>query len=456
MAGTLTGVSYPDGDPAVKRLLDEWKAFWPLYNNCYPCKDSSGEQVKMPAGVEVVVSGVRLVYPTSYVLVTDIDNHLICEQSGNENVEPSPFTGSSHELIGRSGDVASVGGRGLVDSVIPNVDFETNDREAELSGSNNQLTSALNNWDFINITKTFKRKNRRSVKREMREFKGSKFKGGTPVFKKGDFGDPIMWGLDQDGFSSATAHGRINQVHSNHHPQPNNRVPSEGLPMQSPASVGPVTPGPLSVKSEAGMPLLSPHTNGPTTPAYTPGDSVPIFNPATPSTPGGPKSQGPPSSVPSPFRAVNPALPERKPESSSVSSVLVSPTTSKSSQKGTLHSKRPALPAKEYEEVSDSFSLISAYDYSAMTAWLSHPVKKSRPNEGLKVTPMRPMYRRKSQSSLFATVDLDYNSSVAIKQATDVKNVSQVLTNGIIEVADFKPKTEQDEIPVLREKPIST
>eukprot|EP00091_Calanus_sinicus_P000794 TRINITY_DN10737_c0_g1_i1.p1 TRINITY_DN10737_c0_g1~~TRINITY_DN10737_c0_g1_i1.p1 ORF type:complete len:179 (-),score=26.44 TRINITY_DN10737_c0_g1_i1:94-630(-) len=156
----------------------------------------------------------------------------------------------------------------------------------------------------------------------------------------------------------------------------------------------------MSVKSETAMPLLSPHTNGPTTPVYTPGadSSVPTFNPATPSTPGGPKSQGPPSSVPSPFRSVNPALTDRKPDMSSMSNVLVSPTTSKTSVKGNLHAKRPALPAKEYEEVCDSLSLTSAYDYSAMTAWLSHPVKKSRPSEGPKVTPMRPMYRRKSQS----------------------------------------------------------
>jgi len=446
MAGTLTGVSYPDGDPAVKRLLEEWKAFWPLYNNKYTCRDNSGDQVDMPAGVEIVVGGVRLVYPTSYVLVTDIDNHLICETSGQESVEPSPFTGSSHELMSRRGDVSNISDRGFEDSVIPDADFNSSEREGDLNSSN-QLASALNNWEFINTTKTFKRKNRRTVKRETREFKGSKYKGGAPVFKKGEFGDPIMWGLDQDGFSSATAHGRINQVHSNHHPQPNNRVPSEGLPLQSPASVGPVTPGPLSVKSETGMPLLSPHTNGPTTPVFTPGDSVPTCNPATPSTPGGPKSQGPPSSVPSPFRSVNPALSDRKLEPVAQMNVQVSPTTSKTSMKGNIHAKRPALPAKEYEEISDSLSLTSAYDYSAMTAWLSHPVKKSRPSEGSKATPMRPMYRRKSQSSLFAPVDLDPKTTVAVKQATDVvKNVSQVLTNGVSDVvSNIKPKTEFDE-----------
>jgi len=453
MAGTLTGTSFQDGDPAVTRLLEEWKAFWPLYNNCYTCRDNSGEQVDMPAGVEVVVSGVRLVYPTSYVLVTDIDNHLLCEASGVDNVEPSPFTGSSHELISRGGEVASLGQSGAVDCVLPDTDYENSEREDMGGSSSSQLAQALANWEFVNTNKTFKRKNRRTVKREVRDFKGNKFKGGAPVFKKGELGDPIMWGLDQDGFSSAAARGRINQGHSTHHTQPNNRVPSEGLPMQSPASVGPVTPGPLSVKSETAMPLLSPHTNGPTTPVYTPGDSVPTFNPATPSTPGGPKSQGPPSSVPSPFRAVNPALADRKPDMSSLSNVLVSPTTSKTSVKGSMHAKRPALPAKEYEEISDSLSLTSAYDYSAMTAWLSHPVKKSRPCEGTKLSPKRPMYRRKSQSELFASIDLDHKATVAVKPAAEVvKNVSQVLTNGVSDVANLKPKTEFDENKPVEEE----
>lgn len=34
--------------------------------------------------VKVVVSGVRLIYPTSYVLVTDLDNHGLPEPSSRE------------------------------------------------------------------------------------------------------------------------------------------------------------------------------------------------------------------------------------------------------------------------------------------------------------------------------------------------------------------------------------
>merc|ERR1719362_278933 len=99
--------------------------------------------------------------------------------------------------------------------------------------SSNQLSMALNSWELMNPDKTFKRRNKR-VKREAKEFKGSKFRGSAPVFRKGEMGDPIMWGLDQDGFSTARMGHTESGGHSN-----------------GPASVGPVTPGgqagPLSV-----------------------------------------------------------------------------------------------------------------------------------------------------------------------------------------------------------------
>ena len=38
--------------------------------------------------------------------------------------------------------------------------------------------------------------------------------------------------------------------------------------------------------------------------------------------------------------------------------------------------KRPALPAKDYEEEEEGDKLQSVYDYNLLDAWLSHPVKK--------------------------------------------------------------------------------
>ncbi|XP_031788498.1 mediator of RNA polymerase II transcription subunit 13 isoform X4 [Nasonia vitripennis] len=61
LAGTLTGqVGRLDS-----QLLDEWKSFYPI--------NSSGLEPGLPALVEVLVGGVRMRYPSCYVLVTDMD-----------------------------------------------------------------------------------------------------------------------------------------------------------------------------------------------------------------------------------------------------------------------------------------------------------------------------------------------------------------------------------------------
>ena len=81
LAATLTGVTHGGGgkssaaasDPAVQRLLKEWDPFYPLDRNRYFCHDGHGGVAEMPAAVEVLVAGVKMVYPTCYVLVTDID-----------------------------------------------------------------------------------------------------------------------------------------------------------------------------------------------------------------------------------------------------------------------------------------------------------------------------------------------------------------------------------------------
>ena len=103
-----------------------------LTNNLfrYYSQNNSGDTITMPAAVEVVAAGVRLVYPTSYVLVTDYDStsgdssnlselsggFLNAKKSMNTceslddvalmgsdiyHVEPSPYTTSNHPLLGK-------------------------------------------------------------------------------------------------------------------------------------------------------------------------------------------------------------------------------------------------------------------------------------------------------------------------------------------------------------------
>ena len=441
----VLGTSYPPTDPAVRRLLEDWRSFWPLAGSCYSCRDSTGDTTAMPGGVEVMVGGARLLYPTSYVLVTDIDPHLLCDTGPTERpVQPSPFTASGHELIPRGGCGGRTGDRVWGDAVL--ADPEPGDHP----GDQTQLAAALASWDYVSPGKTFKRKHRR-VKRESREVKvGRTSRAGVPVFKKGgEFGEPGLYSLDQDGFTAAAAQGRLPQHGSHHgsHGQPS-RVPTEGLPLPSPASLGPATPGPFSVKSEA-MALLSPHT-GPATPAYTP-------HPATPTTPGGPKSTGPPGSVPSPYRALASAAARPEPGQPGP---RVSPTAGRAAgeQAGLGTSgKRPALPAPEYEEVRDTLALQSAYDLTAMTAWLSHPVKKSRPADGRKPSPMRPMHRRRSQGNIFQAVEPDPRTVATARPAAGPdparapSGAPTSLTNGITE-SSTKPKSEfEDSKPAVVE-----
>ena len=61
LAGTLTGqVSRVDN-----HLLEEWKHFYPI--------NGGPQETGLPPLVEVFVSGVRMRYPSCYVLVTDMD-----------------------------------------------------------------------------------------------------------------------------------------------------------------------------------------------------------------------------------------------------------------------------------------------------------------------------------------------------------------------------------------------
>ena len=73
LSASLTGVSYKASDQSVSKLLNDWNRFYPLDRNKYFVRDTAGDFVSMPPAVEVLVAGVRLKYPTCYVLVTDMD-----------------------------------------------------------------------------------------------------------------------------------------------------------------------------------------------------------------------------------------------------------------------------------------------------------------------------------------------------------------------------------------------
>lgn len=63
LAGTLTGQTFKS--EVTSRILEEWSNFYPLD------KSSSLADSSL---VEVVVAGVKMKYPSCYVLVTDLDD----------------------------------------------------------------------------------------------------------------------------------------------------------------------------------------------------------------------------------------------------------------------------------------------------------------------------------------------------------------------------------------------
>ncbi|XP_078680672.1 mediator of RNA polymerase II transcription subunit 13-like [Branchiostoma floridae x Branchiostoma belcheri] len=67
---TLTGRTYKASDPTTHRLLDEWKHFYPLSDQASADVGAAGDASNtLPVAVEVVVGGVRMCYPTEYVVV---------------------------------------------------------------------------------------------------------------------------------------------------------------------------------------------------------------------------------------------------------------------------------------------------------------------------------------------------------------------------------------------------
>lgn len=83
LAGTLTGqVSRVDS-----QLLEEWKHFYPI--------NGSSQESGLPPLVEVLVGGVRMRYPSCYVLVTDLDEVIVDSPLS----PPSSPTGYDQSLL---------------------------------------------------------------------------------------------------------------------------------------------------------------------------------------------------------------------------------------------------------------------------------------------------------------------------------------------------------------------
>lgn len=70
LAGNLTGVTFKNTDSNTTRFLEEWRQFYPVHSK-YLSRDL--DPGLPPPVVEVLVGGVKMKYPSCYVLVTDMD-----------------------------------------------------------------------------------------------------------------------------------------------------------------------------------------------------------------------------------------------------------------------------------------------------------------------------------------------------------------------------------------------
>lgn len=81
--GTLTGHAYKMSDPAARKLIEEWQCFYPMVLRK---KEEPREEAELeydddfPVAVEVIVGGVRMVYPSALVLISQ--NDIPVAQSG--------------------------------------------------------------------------------------------------------------------------------------------------------------------------------------------------------------------------------------------------------------------------------------------------------------------------------------------------------------------------------------
>lgn len=95
MSGTLTGQVYRVGslDAATQKALDDWCAFYPL-------TVTADHPDELPVMVEVVTGGVKLRYPTKYVLVSDIDDFEAMD--GDEEQVDTSIKGVPYKVVEES------------------------------------------------------------------------------------------------------------------------------------------------------------------------------------------------------------------------------------------------------------------------------------------------------------------------------------------------------------------
>ncbi|KAK9883147.1 hypothetical protein WA026_001345 [Henosepilachna vigintioctopunctata] len=352
LSGILTGQSYRSADSSA-RLLDEWSQFYPL---------DRSQGLSESSVVEVVVGGVKMRYPSCYVLVTDMDD------SANQIAPPTPpphvpnptqigvnvtlKNGANSPTLVPTPPPSPV----PINSKVPQPGpyqvstehINSMSREATAAtvltertwqecilggppGANNVAGTVHEfngNWELVDPNK---------------KVNCTCSKCPTPFTQQEG---PLSYPRTQESMAVPSV-GSPPSVAPSPLPNPHS---------QQPASVPP---------GEPMMPTLSPHPPGPSpfTKSYTPPEQ-PAKTPA-----GGQSEASSPQVQPA-------SVPEVKTEPGLGSG------GGQSTSGGCSLLKRPLLTSKEYEVElgEEEQTLEMLYDYSTMDAWLNHPVKRFKPN----------------------------------------------------------------------------
>ncbi|XP_066998213.1 mediator of RNA polymerase II transcription subunit 13 isoform X2 [Anabrus simplex] len=436
MAGTLTGQVYKAMDVQMQRHLEDWRQFYPIDIKC-SSREPGGEEIFMPPAVEVIVGGMKMRYPTCYVLVTDMDDPQAsptqsiagisptaaadvvmksvslpgsglppssvvtsppcspCPVNGRVQ-NPSPFSASGHHPASMQhspSPATCLPEHVWQDSTLNPTQHEPMEHSCIIGDATSHQQTG--HWDFADPT-------RKATCICSKMVGPGTPSGGPPSYPRGQSMTPnplpsLHGGALSDSLPVPSVGSPASAAPS---PLPN--------PHSQPASVPPADPT---------MPTLSPHppasNNGGQPQPATPLESQDKVTPAaTPSDLNGPKSVSSVSNqVFSPYPPSSSVEQANKPIDSvggsqgpaSAHSVIAPTASCSTPEYPTL--KRPVLSSKEYESILMEEEQPSKllYDYSTLDAWLNHPVKRFKPAETRSLDSLRPppFNRRSSSSDLY-------------------------------------------------------
>ncbi|XP_050965328.1 mediator of RNA polymerase II transcription subunit 13-like isoform X4 [Labeo rohita] len=115
LCGTLTGRAFKMSDPAVRKLMEDWSHFYPVVLKHREMVTEDGDLTFDPhsyAALEVIVGGVRMVYPEALVLVaqSDAPAQVLVRDSSSCGTPLTPPTSPGRPCSGDNGYQTTISG----------------------------------------------------------------------------------------------------------------------------------------------------------------------------------------------------------------------------------------------------------------------------------------------------------------------------------------------------------